>query len=587
MIEKKQKDQEEFTFKNFFIPLTAGKAIFWIIAIGLVVYCNVLFNGFVWDDKTYIINNPQIHKINLLYSFGNSLFNVAGQCRPISALYLSMLYTLFKDAPFFYHAIQILLHISCAMLLYILYCKFLSRWVSFFIASIFLVHPINVEAVTYISATLDPLFSLFGLIPLIMLTKKELSNKTIIISSFLLLISLFTKETGVFFIFLILFYSVLFARKKLKKLLFGTSAVFLIYILFRFFVVHVGFTPRPLIPISNLSLPERIMNIPSIIFFYLKTFFFPKNLAIDQQWIVRSIDFGSFYLPLFVNLLFFGILIFLGIFLYKHKEGLFKAYIFFFVWFILGLGIHLQIISLDFTVTERWFYFPMMGLLGMAGITIQSFAAKKKIPIKFASIMAVIILVVLGARTVVRNSNWFNAVTLYRHDLAINSNFNIENNFAAELLNLNKKEEAIAHFKRSVELFPHEGNLYNLGVLYAQTGNDQKAIEYFYKAFRSKNYYYTHQDKKHTFLTYEIFGWFLLHKGLYKEALEVINAGIKEYPGDPLLWEELAIGEYKLQNQDGAVSAINKAIQLNQKQEYVLVLSKIQSKESIDLAPFP
>ena len=79
----------EFSFKQYFVPLTTIKAVHWIIIIGLLVFANALFNGFVWDDKTYIVNNLEVHKLDLATLLGPNLFNSAGFYRPISALYFA------------------------------------------------------------------------------------------------------------------------------------------------------------------------------------------------------------------------------------------------------------------------------------------------------------------------------------------------------------------------------------------------------------------------------------------------------------------------------------------------------------------
>jgi hypothetical protein len=51
----------DFSFKNLFVQLTNKKAIVWLIIVSFIVYANMLFNGFVWDDLSFIINNPQTH----------------------------------------------------------------------------------------------------------------------------------------------------------------------------------------------------------------------------------------------------------------------------------------------------------------------------------------------------------------------------------------------------------------------------------------------------------------------------------------------------------------------------------------------
>ena len=94
--------ENELNFKDLFIPLTNKKAISLIVIIGSIVYFNMLFNGFVWDDKTYIlINNLQAHTLNIFSLIGNNLFNMAGFYRPIPAVYFAATFSLFGYSSFY------------------------------------------------------------------------------------------------------------------------------------------------------------------------------------------------------------------------------------------------------------------------------------------------------------------------------------------------------------------------------------------------------------------------------------------------------------------------------------------------------
>ncbi len=145
------------------------------------------------------------------------------------------------------------------------------------------------------------------------------------------------------------------------------------------------------------------------------------------------------------------------------------------------------------------------------------------------------------------------------------------------------------HGKKSIALFPHEGNLYNQGIIYGRMSNNEKALEYFNKALNTKNYYYTgyKHNHNHNLITYVTFSWFLARNESYQSAEKIIKEGLVEYPNEGQLWEILAICEYRLHNQDKVLIAIEKAISLSQKQEFYAILSKIKNKESIVLAPFP
>src|SRR5438309_11124811 len=91
----------DFSFKQLFIPLTTKKATIIITIVGFVVFFNMLFNGFVWDDIYYIVSNPQIHTLNIMHLFSANLFNSAGYYRPIPAVYFSSIYMLFGKHAFF------------------------------------------------------------------------------------------------------------------------------------------------------------------------------------------------------------------------------------------------------------------------------------------------------------------------------------------------------------------------------------------------------------------------------------------------------------------------------------------------------
>src|SRR5258708_18251362 len=184
----------DFSIKFFFVPLTTAKAITWIVIIGIIVYANMLFNGFVWDDKTFILTNSDIHSINISFLFGSNSFNSLGQYRPVPAFYFATLYALFKDNPFFYHLLQLLVHIVNSILVFKLFNKFFNKELSLVSSIFFLIHPIQVESVSYIASSDNPLFFLCGISALLLSLKEQLDLKRYILIFALLLLSVLTKE---------------------------------------------------------------------------------------------------------------------------------------------------------------------------------------------------------------------------------------------------------------------------------------------------------------------------------------------------------------------------------------------------------
>lgn len=554
-----------FPFKSVFVPLTTLKAIHGIIFIGLVVYFNSLFNGFVWDDKTYILFNPDVQAFNIGALIKTNIFNAGGQYRPIPAIYFAVLVSLFKNTIFFYHFLQLLIHIANTCLLFVVFTRFFGKTSSFFLSLLFLIHPIQVESVSYISASGNPLFFLFGIVALLLSFHKMISWKRTAVIAFLLLLSLLTKEAGIIFIFVVFFYKLLFTRRSIGTLFLAECATLLLYLVIRFGIGGVYFTKLPLIPIAKISFTERLLNIPAVIFYYIKTVFFPMKLAIDQQWVISTTTFQNFYFPLLMDILFFFGIGLLGLYIYRVSKSNLKNYLFFLGWFIAGISLYLQLFPLDGTVADRWFYFPLVGLLGIIAVSLQSIKTTSQFLQKAGHTFIVILLMLLALRTIVRNANWSDPITLYTHDAQISDNFDIENNLGIEYANIKDYDKAIEHSKKSVAMFPYEANLYNLANTYEQSKNIQEAKKYYAKALTYPNYLPINHN--HFLVTYIRLSYMMYLTGEYNNAESVIKRGLQEYPTSGYLWIEMAACEYKLGNKEESLRATEKAkLQLSSQQ---------------------
>lgn len=578
--------EHEFSFKGLFVPFTTLKAIHWIIFIGITVYANMLFNNFVWDDLVFIINNSQVHIIDFATLFGSSLFNSSGYYRPLSATYFALVHSLFTNTSFYYHILQLTFHITNTILVFLLFKKFFSRNISFFLALIFLIHPMQVESVSFIAATDSELFFLFGVIALFISTRKHMLSTNLFTVFSLLMISILTKETGILFLFVILLYRFLFLKAYFKSFVVLSLITITTYIFIRFFVGGIFVSHISAVPIGSLPIWERLINLPLIFIYYIGTFLFPNKLAIDQQWITRAVDLSTFYLPLFMTILFITIILALGVYVWKKNNDNVSVFLFFCGWFLIGILLLLQIFPLDMTVADRWFYFPIVGLLGLIGVGIQSLHITERNTRKSLYAIAIAIIILLSIRTVVRNANWVDPFTLYTHDTSVSTNFDMEGNLASEYLKKGDYKNALKHEQKSVVLFPYEDNLLNLAMIYQKIGNMQKANDCYSLALTKQHY--SASKQKHLLETYQNYVWFLLREGKYVNALDIINQGLQEYPSDPQLWEELAIYYYKSQNLPKATSAVIKAKELAPNlEEYSSLLIQIQTKQPINLSAFP
>lgn len=589
----KYENYGDFSFKSFFTPFTSVKAIFFIIVIGFIVYGNMLFNGFVWDDYPYLLNNADIRSINIPYLLGENIFNDASFYRPLPALYNAVIYSLVQYEPFAYHFIQLILHCLNACLIYLLFKKFLSNKISFILTLIFLIHPINVESVAYISAANNVLFSLFGMLALLISTKAKIQRVDLFLVCMLSLLSLLTRETGMAFLFLIVVFQYMFVRKRTVVFLGIEMVALTLYFLLRFGYAGIFYTKEMTIypiPMTELSLLQRLENIPSILFYYFSHIFYPVNFAVGQHWIVTSKTINNFYLPLLIESIIFSILIVLAILIYKSRRELFRIYIFFFLWFLSGMVFILQIVPLELTVADHWIYFPLIGLLGIVGVCIdftvkklrsRNFFIRKRTTDYYTTVIAVLILIVLTYQTIIRNSNFKDEITLYTHDSAIYNDWKLENDLGSDYARIGDMKNAYIHFKRSYELSPTPWNIYHLGLYYENSGDTKKAIVYYSNALNAHK-----ALAKESNLEYNLY----LHlsnasilAGNYSAAIEYAKAGIKYYPESSDLWVALAVGEYLTHNKQNALQASIRAKELSLNSKTTYLYKQIADNKPLNL----
>ena len=548
--------------------------IFTIVMAGIIVFFPMLLNDFVWDDVVQIVQNGDIYSIkNIpgLFSTGNlGIFY-----RPVFYSTLAVLYSLSKLETFLYHFFQLSIHISNAVLVFLLFKRFIEKRLAFLLSLLFLIHPINAEAVVFISAVSDTLFVFLGLLALQLLMKKQDSLRTGITASIFLLLSLLTKEGGFLFIAIIFLYRLILRRQIFPSTLAILALPVGVYSVLRFYVANIFFAGVKIVPIAEASLAERILTIPKIVFYYISTFLFPVRLAISQHWVVRSATFGDFYLPLIFDLGVIVALTWMGIFIYKQQKQLFPAYIFFLSWFLIGLLPYLQLVPLDMTVAERWFYFPIIGLLGACGLLVdQIFGASK--PGNKTALVLIPILVMFSLRTIVRTLNWSSGYALYSHDEKVETdNYLLKNNLAVELIKRDEHDTALTYSEEAIRLNSDWGKSWSTaGTIYLIKKDFPKANHYFRESLK--------RDWGN-FGAYYYLGQSLLTTREYLSAKEWIEQGLKSFPDNGELTGMLAMAEYGLGNQPRALDLAKKAVSWSPGPQTQLIYDTILNQKQFSL----
>ncbi len=182
-----------------------------------------------------------------------------------------------------------------------------------------------------------------------------------------------------------------------------------------------------------------------------------------------------------------------------------------------------NLVPLDMTVANRWFYFPQIGLLGMLVFVWQNFAATYSVMNRIFIPVSLSIIMIFGTRTVLRNFDWADNVTLYSSDLKNDPlNFYLENNLGATLYKLTDKTGAETHLLNSVKLYQSWFPPFkNLGHLYFYQKNYEKAEKYYQKAMRLGSYDAT---------VYTNYAKILSLKKEYKLAYDLLTSYLNYFP---------------------------------------------------------
>jgi protein O-mannosyl-transferase len=555
---------------NRLIGLRTRTVVIIFALVGLGVYANMLGNHFV-DDDIQLDINPAFHSpVNIPGFFikGDRSYLTGGYYRPLADAFFTIEYTFFGNQPFYYHGVQLILHILTSILIYLLYKKYFPHTISMILGLIFLIHPLNTEAVAYISAFREILFLVFGLMSIHVIFSKLKGNKRYVLLFGLSLASILAKETGVIFLILTPLADYLAHKKRIKGVVSTQICVAGSYLLLRA-GSGINLAKKAIVPIQLLDLPHRLIQDPKIVFYYIKNFIYPLNLLSNQAWVIKNLSVTNFYLPLGVDILFLLIAGALLYFSVSKEKNLYTTMAFFGVWFLVALGVHLQFIPLDVTVADRWFYAPMVGLLGLIGVIVGQMK-------KYIVVPTIIILIIMSVVTINRNTDWKTGLILTGRDLAKShqEDYLLEKRFGTELMINSQYDQAIVHLTNANRIFPTNFGVWNnLGNIYLKTGKIDKAQIAYEQSIKNDNYYGAYENLVYLYLKYKSI----------PEAKSFIDKSLAVYSNDPQLWYYELIIELKLNHHPEALAAAKRYYQLRPNEQSYIIYGRLLEGQPVTI----
>ncbi len=274
--------------------------IFILILLPLLIYASSLGNGFIWDDDSYILNNPYLQNLEGLKNIWFS--HKIHQYYPLVFSFFWIQEKFWGLNPLGYHLLSLVFHIANTLLCFEFFRRLFPKF-AFLGALIFSCHPLQVETVCWVMEQKN-IFSLFFFFcAALSFMRYDDENKTgwYALSFFCFTLALLCKTAVVHFILFPIFVTLRKGERPTRRdakrigpfLIMGLVAALHTVYLERFRVGAYG-------PEWDFSIAQRLLLSCQILFFYSSRFLFPfgEFLFFYPHWNLDLTNLWSYAFPL-------------------------------------------------------------------------------------------------------------------------------------------------------------------------------------------------------------------------------------------------------------------------------------------------
>ncbi|XP_054229363.1 protein O-mannosyl-transferase TMTC1 isoform X2 [Homo sapiens] len=607
-------------------------------------YGRSLQGEFVHDDVWAIVNNPDVRPgaplrwgifTNDFWGKGMAENTSHKSYRPLCVLTFKLNIFLTGMNPFYFHAVNIILH--CLVTLVLMYtCDktvFKNRGLAFVTALLFAVHPIHTEAVAGIVGRADVLACLLFLLAFLSYNR-SLDQGCVggsfpsTVSPFFLLLSLFlgtcamlVKETGITVFGVCLVYDLfslsnkqdksylrassnrnflLTMRPFLKRAILVLSYV-LVILYFRLWIMGGSmplFSEQDNPASFSPYILTRFLTYSYLLAFNVWLLLAPVTLCYDWQvgsiplvetiWDMRNL--ATIFLAVVMALLSLHCLA--AFKRLEHKEVL-VGLLFLVFPFIPASNLFFRV---GFVVAERVLYMPSMGycILFVHGLS-KLCTWLNRCGATTLIVSTVLLLLLFSWKTVKQNEIWLSRESLFRSGVqTLPHNAKVHYNYANFLKDQGRNKEAIYHYRTALKLYPrHASALNNLGTLTRDTAEAkmyyQRALQLHpqhNRALFNLGNLLKSQEKKEEAITllkdsikygpefadaYSSLASLLAEQERFKEAEEIYQTGIKNCPDSSDLHNNYGVFLVDTGLPEKAVAHYQQAIKLSPSHHVAMV----------------
>jgi tetratricopeptide (TPR) repeat protein len=456
-------------------------------------------------------------------------------------------YQLYGEQAKGYLLTNVFFHIANSLLLFLVLFRMTGAiWQSAFVASMFALHPLNVESVAWAAERKNVLSTLFWLLTMwayVRYSEKSSAKRYGLVFLFFTL-GLMSKSMLVTlpFVLLLLDYWPLrrfkFRQERgsndilEKNTAKGPGALGLVLEKVPLFFLTIGLSIVTYIAqkrFGNMNYTEhltfftRITNAMVSYLEYLRKVIWPEKLAMFYPHPGNN-------LPVWKGLL-CGIAL-VGITIISIRIIRKAPYVA--VGWFWYLGTLLPVIGIvqvgGQAMADRYMYIPLIGVFIIVAWGVPELISKWRYKKNVLSVSAGIIIPALMIVTLGQVSQWKNSITVFKHTIRVTDKKYpalaiIHNQLGQALFAEQKNEEAISHYKMAIRLNPNFASLahYNLGILlFTDQNNNEEAIFHYKKAITLTPYF----ANAHYNL-----GIILLQRGEMKEAVHHLRETVRLRPG--------------------------------------------------------
>lgn len=592
-----------------------GILLLLIVSFSLLLYSQTLTHAFVWDDPAFV-HWPLVRSFRSIPQFLAGTYPTGhnGKYRPVKGIVLTIDHVLFQENPLGYHIQALLIYAASIVLIYLVTQELTrSAKIALLTSFLFGVHPVHVEAITFITSSMDILGLDLLLLSFYLYLKSFATSEQqnlIILSAMLGFVGFLSNEIALVLPFIITWYTYLFkkvTRKTWKHLLTCISPYWIA--LGAYGVLRLLVSPAPgddqylvnSIYLTGLAMAKVFLK-------YIALIVAPITLSVNHivspglmsfveidvsEAVIRAQSIWEWQVLLGIALL--CVIVGAGIY-FRRRTPLIS---FALGWFLFTLVPVSNLVPLPTLMAERYIFLPSYAFMLLGAALFGIFLRKDRMTFTTYGVVVCFIALIsfYSVQTFWRNKDWQSPIALWSDAVkkapdSVLAHHNLgssykdvgdydraitEFTYAADhisfcyakiYLNLgnayaqkNKFEEARAAYEQALRCSPDDFEaLYHLGIVTKRLGFKKEAIVAYEKALAIRPFDYD---------TLINLGALLAEQGNYSEAEKNIAQAIKINPHTVVGYINLAVIYDLSDRTQDAIFLLKKALVLDPNNEEV------------------